>query len=79
MLEKKVFIKTEQELRFRILNWIYSADMRLLQAFQMNYYDETFAVLEKTMTAMTQALYNGYEINLPPREYSKNDGIKFLT
>ncbi len=77
--EKKVFIKDEKDLRFRILNWLYSADMRLMQAFQIGYYDETFTVLEKTMTAMTQALYNGYEINLPPREYSKNDGIKFLT
>lgn len=77
--ERKVFIKNEQDLRFRILNWLYSADMRLLQAMQFNYHDDSFTVLEKTMTAMTEALYNGYKLNLPERAYSKNDGVQFLT
>lgn len=77
--DKKIFIKTERDIRKKIIGWIYSADRRLAEALQKNYHDDSFTVLEKTMTAMTQALYNGYKINLPERNYNKNDGIKFLT
>ena len=77
--EKKIFIKTEKELRRQIIGWIYSADRRLAEAFQNNYHDENFTTLEKTMVAMLQALYNGYEINLPQRNYDKKDRIRYLS
>ena len=77
--EKKIFIKTERELRKIIIGWIFSADRRLAEAFQNNYHDENFTTLEKTMVAMLQALYNGYKINLPKRNYDKKDGIKYLS
>ena len=77
--DKKIFITDERDLRKKIIGWIYSADKRLAEAFQKNYHDESITTLEKTMAAMIQALYNGYEINLPARNFNKNDGIKFLS
>lgn len=77
--EKKIFIQTEKEFRKFVIGWIYSSVNRLAQAFQMDYHDENFTTLEKTMSAMIQALYNGHEINLPPRIYAKKDDIKFLS
>ena len=65
----KAFHKTEMEIRMQILNWIYSASLRLVKAAQANFADETTVLLEKYITAMSQALYNGYKIDLPERKF----------
>ena len=69
--EKKFIIKNERQMRERVLNWIYSACARLTTANQNNYHDEAIVTLEKTMHAMIQSLYNGYKIDLPPRDYGE--------
>lgn len=67
--EKKVFTHTEDEIRERIINWIYSASLRLVNAHKTRYHGGEITTLEKTIVSMAQALSNGYHIDLPPREY----------
>ena len=69
--DKHVFIRDEQELRFSLINWLYSASMRLINAFKANYYAEELVTLEKTMSAVAESLHNGYKIVLPPRNYGE--------
>ena len=69
--EKKFIIKNETQMRERILIWIYSACLRLLTANDEGYHDEAIVTLERTMNKMTQALYNGCKIVLPPRDYGE--------
>lgn len=72
--EKKAFIHNERELRYSLINWLYSASLRLINAFQNDYDGEEIATLEKTMVAVTNSLRNGYKIDLPPRYYgAKSD------
>ena len=68
--DKKAFHKTEHEIRMQIMNWIYSASLRLVQAENAGLNDENIVMLEKTITAMSEALYNGLEINLPDRKFA---------
>ena len=73
--ERKIFLTTEEQIRVRILNWIYSASIRLIQADKNNYKGGEILTLHKTMKAMIDALSNGYKFNLPPRDYgSKTSG-----
>ncbi len=65
--DKKIFIETEDEIRSRIINWLMSGCRRLLKANMHT--DEFVVTLEKTMIAMLEALHNGYQINLPEKEY----------
>lgn len=67
--EKKVFFRSEQELRYSLVNWLYSASLRLINAMKENYYGEELVTLEKTMEAVARALHNDYKIELPPRYY----------
>ena len=69
--DKHVFIHDEHELRFSLINWLYSASMRLINAFKANYYAEELVTLEKTMSAVAESLHNGYKIVLPPRNYGE--------
>ncbi len=69
--EKKFIIKNEKQMRGRVLNWIYSACLRLKTANDSGYHDEAITTLEKTLNAMIQSLYNGYKIDLPPRDYGE--------
>ena len=69
--DKKVFIHNEREFRYSLINWLYSASLRLINAFKENYEGEELVTLEKTMEAVTRALHNGYKIELPPRDYGK--------
>ena len=69
--EKKIFMKDEKYLRMRLLNWIYSACLRLIYADSVNYHSEAVTTLEKTMNAVVQSLCNGYKIDLPPRYYGE--------
>ena len=68
--DKKAFHKTEHDVRMQILNWIYSASLRLVQTAQIKLYNDTTVMLEKCITAMSQALYNGYKIELPERKFA---------
>ena len=65
----KAFHKTEKEIRMQILNWIYSASLRLVQAENTDFHDDNTRTLEKYITAMSQSLYNNLEINLPERKF----------
>lgn len=67
--EKKAFIHNEHELRYSLINWLYSASLRLINAFQENYWGEELVTLEKTMEAVAHSLHNDYKIELPPRYY----------
>ena len=67
--EKRAFIHNERELRYSLINWLYSASLRLVNAFQENYDGEEIVTLEKTMVAVATSLRNGYKIDLPPRYY----------
>ena len=67
--EKKVFFHSEKEMRYSLVNWLYSASLRLINAMKENYYGEELVTLEKTMEAVARALHNDYKIELPPRYY----------
>ena len=67
--EKKVFFHSEKEVRCSLVNWLYSASLRLITAMKENYEGEELVTLEKTMEAVTRALHNDYKIELPPRYY----------
>ena len=67
--DKKVFIHNERELHYSLINWLYSASLRLINAFKDNYEGEELVTLEKTMEAVAHSLHNGYKIELPPRDY----------
>lgn len=69
--DKHVFIRDENELRYSLINWLYSASMRLINAYKANYYAEELVTLEKTMSAVAESLHNGYKIVLPPRNYGE--------
>lgn len=69
--EKKVFIHNERELHYSLINWLYSASLRLINAFKENYEGEELVTLQKTMSAVAEALHNGYKIELPPRYYGE--------
>ena len=61
--DKKIFLETEDEIRVRIIEWLFSACLRLKVSHAKKFTDKSITTLEKIMTAMTQALYNGYQIN----------------
>lgn len=64
--DRKIFLKTESDCRRAILVWFNRHGLRILnQTYQANYYDEDVALTEKLMVAMSQALSNGYQIDLP--------------
>ena len=67
--EKKAFIHNERELRYSLINWLYSASLRLVNAFKENYDGVEIVTLEMTMEAVARALRNGFKIELPPRYY----------
>ena len=69
--QKKFFIKTEYEIRERILQWIYTASLRLMNAHMNRYTGPEIKTLEQTLIAMSKALANGYKIELPPRDYGE--------
>ncbi len=68
-VDKKIFITDEKLRRKVIVDWINFSNFQLLEAFEENRQHESLVTLEKTMSAVCQGLYNGYEINLPPRDY----------
>ena len=64
--DKKVFLKTENDCRRAIIFWLDKHALRILnRAYQANYYDDQVALIEKLLVAMSQALSNGYQIDLP--------------
>ena len=67
--EKKAFIHNERELRYSLINWLYSASLRLVNAFKENYDGVEIVTLEMTMEAIARALRNGFKIELPSRYY----------
>ena len=69
--DKKVFINDEKLRRKVIVNWLNFSNSQLIEAFNKNYHHESLTTLAKTMSAVCQGLYNGYEINLPPRDYGE--------
>lgn len=75
--ERKVFFRTEKELRASILAWFNYPALRGLQVpLEQDYHGKEVESLEKVFVAMSQALSNGYKIDLPPMEYSEQDEYK---
>ena len=75
--EKKIFLKTEKDVRQSILKWFNFIGFRGLEhPFKDNYHGKEVETLEKYFVTMAQALSNGYKIELPPVEYSAQDAIK---
>ena len=72
---RKIFHKTEKDIRENILQWIHTATLVLLKAHDAGQHDETIVTLEKTLIAMAEALHNGYKFNLPPRYYGKKTDL----
>ncbi len=68
---KKIFLKSEKEVRESILQWIHTVTMVLLKAHDAGQHDEVIITLEKTLIAMAQALNNGYKFELPARYYGE--------
>ena len=68
--DKRAFHKNEREIRNQVLNWIISATNRLIQREQAGIYNENSVLLEKNITAMSKALYNGFKFNLPNRIFA---------
>jgi len=68
-VDKKIFLNDEKLRRKVIIDWLNFANFQLLNAHSVNYYDKSIDTLAKTMAAVVQSLYNGGEINLPPRDY----------
>ncbi len=75
--EKKIFLKTEKDVRQSILKWFNFVGFRGLQhPLDDNYRGKEVETLEKYFVTMARALSNGYKIELPPVEYSAQDAIK---
>lgn len=73
---EKFFIKSSDELRQIIANWIGHSAGKLRESYELHLVGEGITTLEKTLEAMARALHNGYKIELPPRIYEKRDDIK---
>lgn len=75
--DRKVFVKTEAELRRAIIGWCaYPAARALARSLMKNYHGAEVRTLEKYLVMMAQALSNGYKLELLPVEYSEQDEIK---
>lgn len=68
---RKKFLTTDAELRHTIIVWLTKAASALQRGFLENYKGREMPMMERTITAMTQALYNGGSIKLP--SWSKLD------
>ena len=75
--ERKIFLKTENDVRKSILSWFKFIGWRGLKLpLEKNYHGKEVETLEKYFVTMAQALSNGYKLELPPVEYSEQDAIK---
>lgn len=75
--ERKIFLKTEKDIRTSIIGWFSFPALRGLDIpLRNNYHGKEVETLEKYFVTMSQALSNGYKIELPPVEYSEQDPIK---
>lgn len=75
--DKKIFLRTEDELRRAILGWFASPGLRgLSKSLSKNYRGAEVRTLEKYFVMMAAALSNGYKLELLPVEYSAQDAIK---
>ena len=75
--ERKIFLRTEKDIRQSILGWFkYFVERSLEIPLEPGYHGKEVQTLEKYFVAMAQALSNGYKIELPPVEYSAQDKIK---
>ena len=77
--DRKIFLKTETDVRRALYYWLQLAASRLRFAVENNLSANEVKSLEKTFIAMTKALENGYKIELPPVEYSKQDDFNKMT
>ncbi len=68
--EKKVFLKTEDEIRRAFIHWMRILSLKLSEAQKAKYHGEEVSILEDFYIAMAKALNNGYNIELPPIKYS---------
>lgn len=68
---RKKFLTTDEDLRHTIIVWLTKAASALQRGFLENYTGREMPMMERTITAMTQALYNGGNIKLP--SWSKLD------
>ncbi len=62
---RKKFLTSNEELRHTIIVWLCKATGALQRAFFEKYNGREVPMMEKTIAAMTQALYNGGNIKLP--------------
>ena len=70
--DEKIFLQTEEDLKSCILRWLEIVAASLNKANRERYYNDLIATLEKTFVAMSQALINGYKIELPEVKYFEN-------
>ena len=77
--EEKVFIRTEQDFKLALNIWIADTAGVLKNACIQNCRTAEVISLEKTLVAMSQALINGYKIELPKLEYSDQDAFTKLS
>ncbi|MBR3499337.1 MAG: glycosyltransferase [Selenomonadaceae bacterium] len=75
--ERKIFLRTEKDIRQSILAWFkYFVERGLELPLARGYHGKEVQTLKKYFVTMAQALSNGYKIELPPVEYSAQDKIK---
>ena len=74
--DKKFFLQTEDDFRKALARTIAGAKNRLSKAQALNYRDENILELEKVLSALTDALTNGYKLKLPPFKYFTTDRQK---
>ena len=73
---RKKFLTTDAELRHTIIVWLTKAASALQRGFLEKYDGREMPMMERTITAMTQALYNGGNIKLPSWDQKKFGGKK---
>ena len=64
--EKKIYIKNEHEYRLTAMRIISISSNELRGFYTKNNYSKEIKLLEKTLTALMQALTNNFELELPP-------------
>ena len=73
---RKKFLTTDEELRHTIIVWLTKAASALQRGFLEKYDGREMPMMERTIAAMTQALYNGGNIKLPSWDQKKFGGKK---
>ncbi len=64
--DKKIFLKTEDDARNAIFNWIRTAALKFDEARIKKYHGQEVIALEEANIAVAESLVNGCKIELPP-------------